>query len=113
MIQWIKYFLVGIEKTAARSVDTLAQVLQLKTDIEAKIQSTMGRRSGSAMQLLQELFLHPFTTVDRASRTCELSYKAANSLVSSMEELGILKEVTGQSRNRMYLFKGYVDLFNK
>jgi Fic family protein len=111
MIQWIKYFLVGLEKTAAQAVETLTQVLDLKNKVETQIQSSMGRRSGTAMQLLQELFTHPFTTVERASKTCDLSYKAANSLVSSMEELGILKEVTGQSRNRMYIFKNYVDLF--
>jgi Fic family protein len=111
MIQWIKYFLVGLEKTAAQAVETLTQVLDLKNKVETQIQSSMGRRSGTAMQLLQELFTHPFTTVERASKTCDLSYKAANSLVFSMEELGILKEVTGQSRNRMYIFKNYVDLF--
>ena len=51
MLQWIKYFLVGVEKTAANAVDTLSKVIQLKNDLESQINSGFGRRSNSALTI--------------------------------------------------------------
>lgn len=111
MIQWIKYFLVGVEKTASNSVDTLSKVIQLKNDLESQINSGFGRRSYSALLLLNILFRNPVTTIENAARGCSLSYKAANDLVKIMHEKNIVEEMTGQSRNRIFIFKPYLDIF--
>ncbi|MDF1559901.1 MAG: Fic family protein [Bacteroidales bacterium] len=111
MLQWIKYFLVGIEKTAANAVDTLSRVIQLKNDLESKINSGFGRRSNSALLLLNILFRNPVTTIENAAKRCSLSYKAANDLVRIMHEKNIVEEMTGQSRNRIFIFKPYLDIF--
>ena len=112
MLQWIKYFLVGVEKTAANAVDTLSKVIQLKTDLESQINSGFGRRSNSALTLLNVLFQNPVTTIDNAAKKCSLSYKAANDLVRIMYEKQMVTEMTGQSRNRIFIFKPYLDIFN-
>lgn len=111
MLQWIKYFLVGIEKTAANAVDTLSKVIQLKHDLESQINSGFGRRSNSALLLLNTLFRNPVTTIENAAKKCSLSYKAANDLVRIMHEKSIVEEMTGQSRNRIFIFKPYLDIF--
>lgn len=112
LVQWLKYFLVGIEQTATQAVQTLSSILALKADMERNIHETFGRRSPSALRLLQNLFVHPATTVEQAAATCELSYKGANALVAQMQEHGYLKEMTGQSRNRLFLFEPYLKAFN-
>jgi len=112
MLQWVKYFLVGVETTATKAVDTLSKVLGFKEDLETQINASYGRRSGSALILLCALFQNPVTNVDNAAKICSLSYKAANDLVRIMQERQILKEITGQSRNRIYIFKPYIDIFN-
>lgn len=112
MLQWIKYFLVGVEKTAANAVDTLSKVIQLKNNLESQINSSFGRRSNSALILLNILFQSPVTTIDNAAKICSLSYKAANDLVRIMHEKQMVEEMTGQSRNRIFIFKPYLDLFN-
>lgn len=111
MLQWIKYFLVGVEKTAANAVDTLSKVIQLKHDLESQINSGFGRRSNSALLLLNILFRNPVTTIENAAKKCSLSYKAANDLVRIMHEKSIVEEMTGQSRNRIFIFKPYLDIF--
>lgn len=111
MLQWIKYFLVGVEKTAANAVDTLSKVIQLKNDLESQINSGFGRRSNSALLLLNILFRNPVTTIENAAKKCSLSYKAANDLVRIMHEKNIVEEMTGQSRNRIFIFKPYLDIF--
>lgn len=112
MLQWIKFFLVGVEKTASNAVDRLSRVIQLKGDLESQINSGFGRRSNSALTLLNILFQNPVTTIDNAAKKCSLSYKAANDLVRIMQEKKLVEEVTGQSRNRIFIFKPYLDIFS-
>ncbi len=112
MLQWLKYFLVGIEQTATLAVQTLSKILALKSEMEKNIHSSFGRRSKSAFILLDELFRNPVLTVEKASLTCELSFKAANDLVGLFNKNGILRELTGQSRNRIFVFKPYLDIFD-
>lgn len=111
MLQWLKYFLVGIEQTATQAVDTLSNILKLKESLENEIRSTFGRRSHSALTLLTALFKEPVITIDKAAKTCNLSYKAANDLVTKMQENKYLKELTGQSRNRIFIFEPYLNIF--
>ncbi|QES90214.1 Fic family protein [Rhizosphaericola mali] len=112
MCQWIKYFLIGIEKTATQAVDTLKEVLDLKVQKEEIIHSQFGRRISSASKLLNELFIHPIITVEEAKKITQLSYKATNDLITVMIQHSILREITGQSRNRIFVFDAYLTAFN-
>ena len=111
MLQWIKYFLTGIIQTSEQAKRTFTSILKLKAEIEKDIQANLGRRADSAFILLQALFKKPVVRVRDVEQICSLSYKAAASLVSTFEESGILKEHTGQSRNRLFMFQQYLKLF--
>lgn len=111
MGQWLKYFLVGIEQTAAQAVTTLSEVLQLKKTLEEKLQAEFGRRSHSALKLMQQLFVHPVITIAQAQKISGLSKKAANELVAIFTKQKILNEITGQTRNRVFVFERYLTLF--
>ena len=112
MLQWIKYFLVGIEQSAAKAVETLSNILKLKESIEKEINSNFGRRSNSAHTLVHFLFKDPVISIDKAAKECNLSYKAANDLVALMQKSNYLKELTGQSRNRIFIFEPYLKIFD-
>ena len=111
MLQWIKYFLVGIEQIASKSAETLSTIIDFKEKTEDAIRSSYGRRSTHAIMLLHSLMKNPYVTSEKASTICALSYKAANDLVKKLQTDGYLIETTGQSRNRMYVFQPYLDLF--
>lgn len=111
MAQWIKYFLSGVAETAEKATNTLSQVIELKAEIENQIFSTFGRKSQSAGLLLQALLKKPIVNVLQAKKITGLSYKAANNLINDFMQAGILKEMTGQSRNRVFVFSQYLNLF--
>ncbi len=104
--------MVGIEQTAADAVATLVKILELKTHIEQNLQPQFGRRSVNAHRLLQHLFQHPVISVEQAAAVCGTHYGPANELVAQMRRYGILKEMTGQSRNRLFLFEPYLRVFD-
>lgn len=111
LLQWIKYFLVGVEQTAKEAVETLQSVIRYKEQTEDRIRATFGRRSSKAILLLHELFQNPMISVEHAVKASGLSYKAANDLVKQMCNEHILDETTGQSRNRMFMLTPYFNLF--
>ena len=77
-----------------------------------EIHCGFGRRSNAALLLLQELFRNPAISVTKAAKTCNLSYKAANDLIALMQKNQYLLEVSGQSRNRIFIFEPYLNAFN-
>lgn len=111
MLHWIKYFLVGVEQTASLGVKTLSNILVFKESVEGNIRAHYGRRSTSAILLVHQLLHDPFITIEKAMNICSLSYKAANDMVKQLCADGYLVETTGQSRNRLFYFKQYTDLF--
>lgn len=112
LLQWIKYFLVGVEQTATKAVETLSSMIKLKGDIESHIRQNYGKRSTNAIVLLHALFRNPLITIDQASNICGVTYKAANDLVKRMQNDNIVRELTGQIRNRMFVFDAYLSLFD-
>lgn len=113
MLQWLKYFLVGVEQTATEAVNTLTAIIKLKADIELMLHNSFGRRAASGTLLLQQLFKQPIVSVDQVAAICGVNYRPANDLVALMCERQILKEITGQSRNRLFAFAPYLEIFDR
>lgn len=109
--QWLLYFLVGVEETAKQACETLSKILELKNECEHLVSEKMGRRSSKGQILLKSLFNDPFIRIKEIEQICGLSPKAANDLVQAFVEEKILREFTGQSRNRIYVFEKYLSLF--
>lgn len=111
MTHWIKYFLVGVEQTAALASQTLSNIIEFKNNIENHARANYGRRSTTAILLIHHLMQNPVVTVDDAARLCNISYKSANEIVKLLCTDGYLVESTGQSRNRLFKFKPYTEIF--
>lgn len=109
--QWIKYFLTGITTTAGNAVETLQKIISLKEDIEKNRILNMGKRSKHAGNFFHQLFKKPVVTISDAQETTGLSPKAANDLVRLFVEQNILVETTGYQRNRIFVFKDYINMF--
>ncbi len=110
--QWLKFFLVGVIETASKSIETFKSILKLKEVSENKI-ITLGKRVPTAKQLLYELFKKPVLDGAEVAQLLDVSPATANRLINDMIEMGIVKELTGYKRNRMYSFAEYLALFEK
>jgi Fic family protein len=111
LLHWLKYFLVGVDETARKASQTLSEVLVLKQDTEHRLTETSGRRAKAALTLLSHLFVNPVVTVKQVQQICGLSVKSSNDLVTFFQDAGILKEVSGQTRYRIFAFNEYLDKF--
>jgi len=109
---WIIFFLTGVIQTAKKSIMTLKKIVDMKAAIEKEKIVHMGKRSPTAMTFLHHLFGSPVMTIKQAGAVLDLSPKAANELVKVFVEHGILREVTGYRRNRVFVFEEYLKLFD-
>lgn len=108
--QWFKFFLVGIIETTKNGIETFDNVLKLKKEIDIKIQ-TLGSKANNAQILIEHLLQKPIIDASKVKNITGLSLPSVYKLISSLEELGILNEITGSKRGKIYLFRNYVDLF--
>jgi len=105
---WLLYFLQGVEDQANRSVRTANQILALKQTLEESLKEQPS--SGLLLKTLDFLFLHPVINVNRLAKKLEVSFQTSNTLILKLEELGVIREITGQRRNRRYFFSQLVQL---
>jgi len=111
MKQWLKYFLVGIAETSENATQTLSNILELKASLENSISTNFGKRASNANVLLQYLFKKPLVNVNQVKVLTHSTYKTANDLIKEFVNAGILNEMTGQDRNRIFVFSDYLKLF--
>ena len=110
IIQWFKFFLVGIIETAKSGIDTFDSILKLQKETDNKLQS-LGRRSNNAQLIINSLFQHPIMDAQKVKEVTQLSMPSAYTMLKEMEKLDIIKEITGGKRGKLYIFGEYVKLF--
>ncbi len=110
--QWIKFFLNGVIETACNGIETFTNIVSLRQKYESSVIS-LGSRARNAQKILLYMFSSPFVNNKIMEKELSISFNSANRLIKSLADLGILKEITGYSRNRLFVLKEYVDLFRK
>jgi Fic family protein len=110
LIHWVRFFLNGIAQTAAKGRDTFQQILALRNRVEQQLLQ-LGKRTPNARQALNVLYRKPVVTAADLERALGLSHPTVNALLRDFMRLGVLRELTGATRNRLYVFEPYLDLF--
>jgi Fic family protein len=110
MNQWLKFFLTGVIETAKKGVTTFDGIMQLQKTIDIKLKE-LGTRSGDAYKVVEYLYNRPIVDAQKVATIIEKTPRPAYKLIESLEQLNILKEITGAERGRLYLFEDYVNLF--
>lgn len=108
---WLRFFLEGVAEVASDATSTARRVLKLRDDHRDLIHNQGRRRTAQSLRLLDALFLEPYLDVNRVRQISGLSYSNANELVSELCKLNILREITGRTRNRLFRYQAYLDLF--
>jgi Fic family protein len=110
LIQWVKFFLVGIIETAQNSIKTFDSILKLQKDVDSKLQN-MGSRTNNAQIIINHLFQRPIINARKAKEITNLSLPTVYKLIDEMEELRIIEEITGAKRGKLYWFREYIKIF--
>lgn len=112
MRDWLIFFLHGVEETARASAGAFRAILALKERIEREILPRFShRRQENAQQLMRHLYAQPVIDVKAATALLSTTTNTAASLINDMVAHGVLVEMTGQRRNRLFLFHDYLELF--
>jgi Fic family protein len=111
LLQWFKFFLVGIIETASNSVATFDQILKLQKQVENQIQ-ILGSRAVNAQKVIDYLYQRPIIDAAKVAEVVKLSPASAYKLIVDLVQLDILSEITGGKRGKQYMFMAYLNLFN-
>lgn len=110
---WLAFFLEGIASVSREATKTAREIVYLREEKRQQVNSELGRRSGNGQRLLEYLFRQPYVNVKLVERATGLSQPAANALANAMEEIGILREITGKQTYRIFAFEEYMRLFEE
>jgi Fic family protein len=109
---WLRFFLEGVEQTARQAADTAGRILRLFNEDYHKVEG-LGRKAWSARRVLDLLRQHPITTIPNATAQLDLTPPTVRSAVESLETLGIVREISGKQRDRIYLYDRYVRILDE
>jgi Fic family protein len=110
LLQWFRFFLVGVIETAKSSTATFDNILKLQKQVEAQLQ-TLGSRTANAQKVMNYLYQRPVANAAKVGEAAGVSPASAYKLIADLEQFGILKEITGGKRGKMYVFDDYLKLF--
>jgi len=108
--QWFKFFLVGVIETAKSSIDTFDKILKLQKEIDEKLQK-LGTRTNNARKVISCLYQRPLIDANKAKDITDISMPSAYKLITELENLNILEEITGGQRGKQYWFTDYINIF--
>lgn len=112
--QWLVFFLFGVLETANNSVQVFKEVLEIKSRIEQQVLPRFStRRQDNAQKLMYHLYQFPVISIGKVAALLDVQQNTANALIRDFVKHGVLKEVTGKQRYRMYLFEDFIDAFTK
>lgn len=108
--QWIKFFLIGVIEIAKKGVETFDGILKLQKKLEEKI-LTFGSRTTEVRKIIDYLYTQPIVDVSKIAAITQKSKATNYKMLDDLENLEILKEISGAQRNKLYVFNEYMELF--
>jgi len=111
LAQWIKFFLIAVIETSKNGVKTFERIVELREKIEGEKLITLGKKLLKAKELMNVLYSKPSLTAAEVTERIHVTPATANALIRDFVGLGILIEVTGRQRNRIFVFLDYINLF--
>jgi len=97
---WLTFFLNGISSQARDAVVRARRMQNLREDYREQFQT--ARAAARLLQVVDLLFARPLLTVHQVEDTLNVSTPTAQGYINRLEDAGILREITGQARNRVY-----------
>lgn len=105
---WLAFFLEGVETTSNQAVQTAQDTLRLFAVDRERIAGVSGE--ASVRRVFEDLTLRPVQSVPKLGQRLPLTGPTIRSALRQLAELGIVNEITGQRRNRVYVYERYYQL---
>jgi len=109
---WVDFFLEGVAETAQGAVQTAQRLVALFGQDSLRIQNT-GRGASNAQRVLHALRSHPVATLKLLCTETGMSFPTVGKVMQTLTQLGIARELTGQRRNRVFVYDSYLNILNE
>ena len=109
---WIRFFLQGVRDVSAQAIVTSKSIIALKADQTVLVKDKIERGTGRALDLLDKLYKKPVVNIETVKGITGLSFSSANDLTEKFVEMGILKEISGRKKGRIFECSEYLRLLS-
>ena len=109
---WVLFFLEGVEQTAQGAVKTAQRLAGLFAQDAARVQAS-GRGAATALRVLDALRQRPLCTLRQLAPSAGITFPTASKAMGALLALGIARELTGQRRNRVFVYDAYLNILNE
>lgn len=109
---WVDFFLEGVEHTAHSAVQTARRLVALFDTDTRRLQQT-GRSAASALRVLTVLRQRPVLTLQHLCKAHAMTFPTASKAMHALTTTGIARELTGQRRNRVFVYDAYLAILNE
>lgn len=111
--EWLIFFLRGVVEVSGRAAETARSIVDLRERHRALISENFGQSAGNGHKVLESLYKTSIVSVEDVKNLTGVSYQAASGLVGKFTKHGLLREITGRSRNRRFGYRPYIALFEE
>ena len=108
--QWIKFFLSAVIGTSEKGIETFRAIAVLRETYTNKL-AKLGKRAALGEDVFSKMYSQPIMSAADMAGELKVSFATASRLILVLAKAGILKERTGNARNRSFELKEYLDLF--
>lgn len=109
---WVDFFLEGVEQTARSAVQTARRLVDLFQQDTRRAQAG-GRGAANILRVLDALRQRPLCSLRQIGRSAGVSFPTASKAMLALVDMGIARELTGQRRNRVFVYDGYLNILNE
>lgn len=109
---WLRFFFEGVAITAQASVDTAHRLLVIFREDTARVEG-LGRAAATALRVYDTFRRRPLMTIPTLTTATNASFPTVSRAIDSLVSLGIVKEITGRKRERVFAYRQYLDILNE
>ena len=109
---WIEFFLTGVKETSEQAVSAARRILALLDSDRKKIEA-LGRPAASALRVFQHAQTSPILSIPATAQKLGISFPTVTSAINHLQKLGLLREITGRQRRRLFVYDAYLKILNE
>ncbi len=110
--EWLRFFLTGVAETAEQAASTARRILDLFERDRRRIEA-LGRTAGSTLRVHELMRRHPLLSPARAGELLTMTPPTVNAALGRLEEMGLVREVTGRKWGRLFAYDEYLGILNE
>ncbi len=110
--EWVRFFLIGVIETAGQGVATARSILDLFERDRARLEA-LDKLSPAMLKVFADLQKRPVTSAKDMTERMGMSMPTVNAALKKLEEIGIIEEITGKQRDRVFAYKDYIALLQR